>query len=61
MSDIDLPLAGVRAAVAELVAAAEGVVEFSKVRELYFEDGELSTSRGAFEPTRLETEAGFGD
>ena len=36
-------------------------LEFAEVRELYFEEGELSTSRGAFEPTPLETEAGFGD
>ena len=36
-------------------------LEFGDVRELYFEEGELSTSRGAFEPTPLETEAGFGD
>ena len=36
-------------------------LEFGEVRELYFEEGELSTSRGAFEPTPLETEAGFGD
>ena len=31
------------------------------IREIYFEEGELMTSRGAFEPTALETEAGFGD
>ena len=36
-------------------------LEFAEVRELYFEEGELATSRGAFEPTPLETEAGFGD
>jgi hypothetical protein len=36
-------------------------LEFADVRELYFEEGELATSRGAFEPTPLETEAGFGD
>ena len=36
-------------------------LEFGEVRELYFEEGELSTPRGAFEPTPLETEAGFGD
>jgi hypothetical protein len=36
-------------------------LEFRDVSELYFEEGELSTSRGAFEPTPLETEAGFGD
>ena len=36
-------------------------LEFTDVRELYFEEGELATSRGAFEPTPLETEAGFGD
>ena len=34
---------------------------FSEIHELYFEEGELATSRGAFEPTPLETEAGFGD
>jgi hypothetical protein len=36
-------------------------VELADVHELYFEEGELATSRGAFEPTPLETEAGFGD
>jgi hypothetical protein len=36
-------------------------IEFADVRELYFEEGELATSRGAFEPTPLEVEAGFGD
>ncbi|WP_243073937.1 hypothetical protein [Microbacterium sp. SS28] len=36
-------------------------LEFDQVSELYFEEGELSTSRGAFEPTPLETESGFGD
>ena len=36
-------------------------LELTDVRELYFEEGELATSRGAFEPTPLETEAGFGD
>ncbi len=36
-------------------------LEFADVHELYFEEGELATSRGAFEPTPLETEAGFGD
>jgi hypothetical protein len=36
-------------------------LELEDVRELYFEEGELMTSRGAFEPTPLETEAGFGD
>lgn len=36
-------------------------LEFDEVQELYFEEGELATSRGAFEPTPLETEAGFGD
>ncbi|MGC5172140.1 hypothetical protein ACLQ2Q_15970 [Microbacterium sp. DT81.1] len=36
-------------------------LEFGQIRELYFEEGELATSRGAFEPTPLETEAGFGD
>jgi hypothetical protein len=36
-------------------------LELDHVRELYFEQGELSTSRGAFESTPLETEAGFGD
>ena len=36
-------------------------LEIADVRELYFEEGELSTSRGAFEPTPLETEAGFGN
>ena len=36
-------------------------LELTDVRELYFEEGELSTSRGAFEPTPLEKEAGFGD
>ena len=33
----------------------------TSVHELYFEEGELMTSRGAFEPTPLETEAGFGN
>jgi hypothetical protein len=36
-------------------------LRFGEVRELYFEEGELATSRGAFEPTQLESEAGFGD
>jgi hypothetical protein len=36
-------------------------LELTDVAELYFEEGELSTSRGAFEPTTLEKEAGFGD
>jgi hypothetical protein len=36
-------------------------LELRDVRELYFEEGELATSRGAFEPTELEIEAGFGD
>ena len=36
-------------------------LELGDVRELYFEEGELATSRGAFEPTELEIEAGFGD
>jgi hypothetical protein len=36
-------------------------LDLTDVRELYFEEGELSTSRGAFEPTELEIEAGFGD
>jgi len=36
-------------------------LELADIQELYFEEGELSTSRGAFEPTELETEAGFGD
>ena len=36
-------------------------LDLADVRELYFEEGELSTSRGAFEPTELEIEAGFGD
>jgi len=36
-------------------------LEITRVRELYFEEGELMTSRGAFEPTPLEVEAGFGD
>ena len=36
-------------------------LEIADVRELYFEEGELMTSRGAFEPTELEIEAGFGD
>jgi len=36
-------------------------LEIAEARELYFEEGELATSRGAFEPTPLETEAGFGD
>jgi hypothetical protein len=36
-------------------------LEITGIRELYFEEGELMTSRGAFEPTPLETEAGFGD
>ncbi|HLM22949.1 MAG TPA: hypothetical protein VK390_15690 [Propionibacteriaceae bacterium] len=36
-------------------------LEIAGVRELYFEEGELMTSRGAFEPTELEIEARFGD
>jgi hypothetical protein len=36
-------------------------LEIANVRELYFEEGELITSRGAFEPTELEIEAGFGN
>jgi hypothetical protein len=36
-------------------------IEIANVRELYFEEGELMTSRGAFEPTDLEIEAGFGN
>ncbi len=36
-------------------------LEFDEIQELYFEEGELSRSRGTFEPTPLETEAGFGD
>ncbi len=36
-------------------------LEITDARELYFEEGELATSRGAFEPTPLEEEAGFGD
>ena len=36
-------------------------LEIADVHELYFEEGELMTSRGAFEPTELEIEAGFGD
>ena len=36
-------------------------LEFADVREIYFEEGELATSSGTFEPTPLETEAGFGD
>jgi hypothetical protein len=36
-------------------------LDLDDIRELYFEEGELMTSRGAFEPTLLETEAGFGD
>jgi hypothetical protein len=36
-------------------------LEIVDVHELYFEEGELMTSRGAFEPTDLEIEAGFGD
>ena len=36
-------------------------LELGDVGELYFEEGELATSRGAFEPTELEIEAGFGD
>lgn len=36
-------------------------LEITSIRELYFEEGELMTSRGAFEPTPLEVEAGFGD
>jgi hypothetical protein len=36
-------------------------LEIADVQELYFEEGELMTSRGAFEPTELEIEAGFGD
>ena len=36
-------------------------LEITDVHELYFEEGELMTSRGAFEPTELEIEAGFGN
>lgn len=36
-------------------------LELDEIRELYFEEGELMASRGAFEPTPLETEAGFGE
>ena len=36
-------------------------LEIADVHELYFEEGELMTSRGAFEPTELEIEAGFGN
>jgi hypothetical protein len=36
-------------------------LKIADVRELYFEEGELRTSRGAFEPTELEIEAGFGN
>ena len=36
-------------------------LEFEDVQELYFEEGELATSRGIFRPTPLETEAGFGN
>ena len=36
-------------------------LELVEVRELYFEEGELATPEGSFEPTPLETEAGFGD
>ena len=36
-------------------------LEITGIRELYFEEGELMTSRGAFEPTPLEIEAGFGN
>ena len=36
-------------------------LEIADIRELYFEEGELMTSRGAFEPTELEIEAGFGN
>jgi hypothetical protein len=36
-------------------------LEITSIREFYFEEGELMTSRGAFEPTPLEVEAGFGD
>jgi len=36
-------------------------LEIADARELYFEEGELATSRGAFEPTPLEMEAGFGE
>jgi hypothetical protein len=36
-------------------------LEIADVHELYFEEGELMTSRGAFEPTPLEIEAGFGN
>ncbi len=36
-------------------------LEIAEAREIYFEEGELSSSRGAFEPTPLEVEAGFGD
>jgi hypothetical protein len=36
-------------------------LEIADARELYFEEGELMTSRGAFEPTELEIEAGFGN
>ena len=35
-------------------------LEIADVREIYLEEGELMTSRGAFEPTELEIEAGFG-
>ncbi len=31
------------------------------LREIYFEEGELMSARGAFEPTALEVEAGFGN
>jgi len=36
-------------------------LEIADAHELYFEEGELMTSRGAFEPTELEIEAGFGN
>jgi hypothetical protein len=36
-------------------------LEIAEVQELYFEEGELMTARGAFEPTELEIEAGFGN
>lgn len=36
-------------------------LELTDVVEIYFEEGELISSRGAFEPTELEIEAGFGD
>jgi len=36
-------------------------LEIAETEEIYFEEGELMSARGAFEPTPLETEAGFGE